>query len=332
MLRYIINRFFTAIFTIWVIITFTFILMHTIPGDPFAKEGNMPSGVYNNLLRHYNLDKPKVVQYFIYLKNLARLDFGPSTKSRVVNVNYYIKNNFPVSARLGMQALIVAIAVGLVLGIIAALRHNQWPDYISMILAIIGISVPSFIMGTLLIHYAAVQWRLFPPGQWKSFAHTVLPTIALMMMPLAVIARMMRSSMLEVMNQDYIRTARSKGLSQAKVVWRHGIRNAILPVVTVLGITATNLIVGSFIIERIFSIPGMGEAFVQSVTDRDYSVILGSTVFYSAILIVLVFVVDIAYVFIDPRIKLPGKTREITGPSEEKNMEEFTDEGSGINA
>jgi len=320
LVRYILKRFLQALLTIWIIITATFILMHSIPGDPFKKEGKMPEAVYQNLLKHYNLDKPKVVQYFIYLKNLARFDFGPSTKSRIINVNYYIKNNFPVSAQLGIQALIAAVVAGLGLGIAAALKHNKWPDYFSMVLAIVGISVPSFILATLLIHFFAVKWGMFPTAQWKSFAHTILPTLALAGMPVAVLARMMRSSMLEVMNQDYIRTARSKGLSERQVVMRHGIRNAMLPVVTILGIIATNLVVGSFIIERIFSIPGMGEAFTKSVTDRDYSVILGSTIFYSAILIFMMFIVDVAYVLIDPRIKLVGDKKTYCEP--ESNTEE----------
>lgn len=310
-LKYILKRFAMAVVTLWVVVTLTFVLMHSIPGNPFAKEGKMPPGVYENLLRHYNLDKPLIVQYGLYLKSLLKFDFGPSLKSKIITVNYYIKNGFPVSTHLGVQALVLAIIIGLILGIIAALRHNRWPDYLSMIIAIIGISVPGFIFATVLMNYISVEWNLLPVSGWKSWAHTVLPTISLAMMPLAYIARMMRSSMLEVLGQDYIKTARAKGLSQSAVITKHAVRNAILPVITVLGITAANLVTGSFIIESIFAIPGTGEMFVKSIFNRDYPVILGSAVFYSAILIFMNFVVDVAYVFIDPRIKIAeGKNSE----------------------
>jgi ABC-type dipeptide/oligopeptide/nickel transport system permease component len=293
-----------ALLTLWVVITLTFILMHAIPGNPFAKEGKMPPGVYENLLKYYNLDKPLAVQYFLYLKSLLRLDFGPSLKSSVITVNYYIKNGFPVSLHLGIQALIIAITFGLILGVVASLNHNSWPDYLSMVIAIIGISVPSFILATVLINYAGVEWKLFPVSGWKSWKYTVLPSISLAMMPMAYIARLMRSSMLEVLRQDYIKTAKAKGLSRGVIIVKHAIRNAILPIVTVLGIITANLVTGSFVIERIFGIPGMGEMFVKGIFNRDYPVILGSTVFYSAILILLNFVVDVTYTFIDPRIKI----------------------------
>ncbi|MBZ4645454.1 MAG: oligopeptide transport system permease protein [Petroclostridium sp.] len=304
MSKYILKRFAMALLTLWVVITLTFILMHAIPGNPFAKEGKMPPGVYENLLKYYNLDKPLAVQYFLYLKSLLRLDFGPSLKSSVITVNYYIKNGFPVSLHLGIQALIIAITFGLILGVVASLNHNSWPDYLSMVIAIIGISVPSFILATVLINYAGVEWKLFPVSGWKSWKYTVLPSISLAMMPMAYIARLMRSSMLEVLRQDYIKTAKAKGLSRGVIIVKHAIRNAILPIVTVLGIITANLVTGSFVIERIFGIPGMGEMFVKGIFNRDYPVILGSTVFYSAILILLNFVVDVTYTFIDPRIKI----------------------------
>lgn len=307
MFKYILKRIGMALLTLWVIITVTFILMHAIPGNPFAKEGAMPPGVYENLQRHFNLDKPLYIQYLLYLKNLLQFDLGPSMKSNVMDVNAYIKQCFPISLHLGLQALVVAVCFGLIFGVLAAIFHNKWPDYLSMILAIIGVSVPSFILATILINYVAVEWKWLPVATWKSWKHTILPTIALSMMPLAFIARLMRSSMLEVLNSDYIKTARSKGLSQSLVIIKHAIRNAILPVVTVLGITTANLVTGSFVIERIFGIPGMGDIFVKSIGNRDYSVILGSTVFYSAILILLILVVDIAYTLIDPRIKIAGR-------------------------
>ncbi len=307
LLKYTIKRFLWAILTLWAVVTITFTLMHSIPGDPFAREGTMPEAVYNNLQRYYNLDEPLIVQYGIYLKQIAMLDFGPSLKSKTISVNDYIVNGFPVSLHLGLQALLIAVTFGLILGVIASLNRNKWPDYISMVLAIIGISVPSFILATFLINYVGVEWGLLPVATWKSWSHTVLPSISLAMMPMAYIARLMRSSMLEVMGQDYVNTAKAKGISRSMVILRHAIKNAILPVVTVLGFIAANLVTGSFIIEKIFGIPGMGEMFVEGIFNRDYPVILGSTVFYAAILIFLVFVVDVAYKFIDPRIKITGE-------------------------
>lgn len=267
----------------------------------------MPESVRENLNRYYNLDKPKIVQYGLYLKSVViDMDFGPSLKSSTLTVNDYISKGFPVSFHLGIQSLIIAISFGLILGIIASLNRNRWPDYIAMILAIIGVSVPSFILATILINYFAVEWRLLPVATWKSWAHTILPSISLAMLPMAYIARLMRSSMLEVMGQDYILTATAKGLSKSTIVIKHAIRNAILPVVTVIGIIAANLVTGSFIVESIFGIPGMGDMFVNGIFNRDYPVILGSTIFYSAILIFLIFIVDVAYTWIDPRIKVTG--------------------------
>lgn len=309
MMRYILHRFMWAIITLWATITITFIIMHSIPGDPFAKEGTMTESMYENLQRYYNLDKPKIVQYVIYLKQVALLDFGPSIKSKTLTVNDYIEKGFPVSFHLGAQAMIIAIFFGLILGVIASLYRNRWPDYTSMIIAIIGISVPSFVLATLLINFLAVKWSFFPVATWKSWSHTVLPSIALAMMPLAYIARLMRTSMIEVLNQDYILTAKAKGLRKNTVIIKHAIRNALMPVVTVLGILTANVVTGSFVIEHIFGIPGIGEMFVKGIMNRDYPVILGSTVFYSAILIFLIFIVDVVYTWIDPRIKVTGASK-----------------------
>lgn len=306
MLRYAVKRLILSVFALWVIITLTFVLMHIIPGDPFAKEERVSQTIYNNIRRYYNLDKPLIVQYGLYLKALTRLDFGPSLSSSLLTVNYYIRNCFPVSLHLGLQALALAIAMGILLGIVAALYHNKWPDYLCMIIAVTGISVPGFILATVLINFIAVEWKLLPVATWGSWKHTILPTVSLAMMPAAYIARLMRSSMLEVMSQEYIKTAKAKGLSKSMVIIKHALRNAILPVMTALGTITANLVTGSFIIEKIFGIPGMGEMYVKSIINRDYPVILGSTIFYSAILIFITFILDIAYKFIDPRIKVAG--------------------------
>ncbi|TFZ41464.1 ABC transporter permease [Soehngenia longivitae] len=304
MKKYLLKRFVMSIITLWAIVTITFFLMHAIPGNPFAKEGKMPPVVYENLQKKYGLDKPLYQQYLIYLGNLVRGDFGESMKSRVETVNDMIERGFPVSARLGAQALVFALIFGPALGAMAALYQNKMPDYISMIVAIIGISVPSFVMGTFLIQFVAKNVSFLPIGGWGEFKHTILPSFALGLMPLATMARLMRSSMLEVLNQDYIKTAKSKGLTKFAVIMKHAVRNAILPVVSVLGITISNLLVGSFVIEKIFGIPGLGMFFVKSIGNRDYTLIMGTTVFYALILVLMLLLVDITYMLVDPRIRL----------------------------
>lgn len=305
MSKYIIKRLAMAIVTLWVIITITFILMHSVPGDPFANENKrIPEAVYQNLLKKYGLDKPYSHQYAMYLKNIARGDFGESMKSNTETVNEMIARGFPVSAYLGAQALFIALIFGPALGAIAALYQNKLPDYISMIISIVGVSVPSFVMGTFLIQFIARKINWIPIGGWGEWRHTLLPSIALAMMPLAQMARLMRSSMLEVIGQDYIKTAKSKGISKSAVILKHAVRNAILPIVSILGTTISNLLVGSFVIEKIFGIPGLGMFFTTSIYNRDYTLIMGITVFYAIILIVMLLFVDVAYTLIDPRIRL----------------------------
>ena len=310
MFRYILKRIGMGVLTLWAVITITFLIMHNIPGNPFAKEGKMTEAVYNNLMAHYNLDKPLPEQYVIYLNNLAHFDLGPSTKSKTRTVNDYIKDNFPVSAQLGVVAFCFALVIGVLLGTVAALKRNHWPDYICTIIAIIGVSVPSFIMSTLLIEVFALKLGLVPTSGWGELKNMILPAIAVSMMPIAHIARMTRSSMVEVLGQDYIRTAKAKGLSQGKVIRRHALRNSLIPVITVVGTTFANIVVGSFVVENIFRIPGLGKYFVQSITNRDYSVILGTTIFYSFILIIVYIIVDILYVLVDSRIKLVSGSKK----------------------
>lgn len=302
---YIVKRLLTMLLTIWVIITLTFVIMKFIPGDPFASDADvLPEEVLQNIRAKYNLDEPLPVQYALYMKNLMMLDLGPSIKSQTRSVNDIILDGIPASATLGIQALTVAMFFGLILGIIAALNHNKPLDFFAMMIAIIGISVPSFILAPLLIKYFAVEWRLLPVASWGSFQHSVLPSLALAASPMAVIARFMRSSMIDVMNQNYIKTANAKGLSTVQLVIKHGIRNAILPVITFIGPLAVVLITGTFVIEKIFAIPGLGKYFVDSIFNRDYPVIMGTTIFFSTILVVILFFIDISYRLIDPRIKL----------------------------
>ncbi|MXO77517.1 ABC transporter permease subunit [Paenibacillus sp. OT2-17] len=305
---YILKRLFTMFITLWIIVTLTFIIMHIIPGDPFSNDSKtIPEAVLQNMRARYNLDKPLAVQYVLYLKNLLVLDMGPSIQSKTTDVNVLIARGFPPSALLGIQSIVVAIIAGISLGTLAALHHNRPLDYISMFIAIVGISVPSFILAPLLIKYVAVQWHLLPVASWGTWQHTVLPSLALAVSPLAVIARFMRTSMLEVMHEEYIRTAKAKGLSSWAVVIRHGLRNALIPVLSFIGPLFASVITGTFVVEKIFAIPGIGKYFVDSIFNRDYPVIMGTTIFYSAILVVTLFLIDISYRLVDPRIKLDSK-------------------------
>ncbi|EHS59130.1 ABC transporter permease [Paenibacillus sp. Aloe-11] len=305
---YILKRLFTMLVTLWIIVTLTFIIMHIIPGDPFSNDSKtIPEAVLQNMRARYNLDKPLAVQYVLYLKNLLVLDMGPSIQSKTTDVNMLIARGFPPSALLGIQSIVVAIIAGISLGTLAALHHNRPLDYISMFIAIIGISVPSFILAPLLIKYVAVKWHLLPVASWGTWQHTVLPSLALSVSPLAVIARFMRTSMLEVMHQEYIRTAKAKGLSSWVIVIRHGLRNALIPVLSFIGPLFASVITGTFVVEKIFAIPGIGKYFVDSIFNRDYPVIMGTTIFYSVILVVTLFLIDISYRLVDPRIKLVSK-------------------------
>lgn len=293
--------------TLWFIITLTFFLMHSIPGSPFNEERNTSEAVQRNMEKFYHLDEPLYVQYGMYLKSVATFDFGPSIKKSSQTVNEMLGRGFPVSFELGIVTLIVAVFSGIALGIIAALRHNGLIDYLAMTIAVLGISVPNFVLATLLIQQLAVNLAILPVATWSSPKHMILPTLALATGPMAIIARLTRSSMLEVLTQDYIKTAKAKGLSPVKIVFKHALRNALLPVVTVLGSLAASILTGTFVIEKIFAIPGMGKYFVESINTRDYPVIMGTTVFYSSILIIMLFLVDIAYGILDPRIKLHKK-------------------------
>lgn len=293
--------------TILVITTLTFVLMKVIPGSPFNEERGTNEAVQKNLEAYYHLDDPLIFQYIFYLKSIITFDFGPSIKKTSDSVNDMLERGFPVSFELGMTAIVIAVISGLVLGVIAALRRNGFLDYAAMSLAVLGISIPNFILATLLIQQFAVNLKLFPAATWTSPIHMVLPTAALAVGPMAIIARLTRSSMVEVLTQDYIRTAKAKGLSPFKIIVKHALRNALMPVITVLGTLVASILTGSFVIEKIFAIPGMGKYFVESINQRDYPVIMGTTVFYSVILIIMLFLVDLAYGLLDPRIKLHKK-------------------------
>ncbi len=277
---YVIKRLGYAVLTLWAVVTITFCMMQVVPGSPFAGEGKISEQSKANLAAYYGTDKPLPVQYARYLKSVATWDFGPSMTNPKLSPNDYISNNLPVTIQLGIQATILALIGGLFLGIIAALFHNKFLDHFSMVVALIGVSVPSFIMARILVIVFAQNLGWFPVAKWESFSSTILPTATLAFLPMAQIARLMRSSMLEVLNMDYIKTAKAKGLTRPAIIVKHAIRNAILPVVSMMGTTVAGLLTGSFVIEKIFAIPGMGDALIKSINNRDYPVIMAATVVY----------------------------------------------------
>lgn len=304
MIRYIVRRLGMLVVTLWCIVTATFLLMHAVPGDPFVSEARLPEQVLANLRAYYGTDRPLGEQYLRYLGNLARLDLGPSFRSDTLGVNEQIARGFPVSARIGLQALALALIVGVTVGVIAAARSGGLVDGMAMLGATVGISVPAFVLAPVLIYVFAVRLGWLPVATWGTWQHSVLPSVALSFGAMAYIARLARSSVLDAIGQDYVRTAHAKGLLPLRVVVRHVLPNALIPVVTVLGPISAGVLVGSFVIEQIFGVPGTGQLLVRAIFERNYPVILGTTIFYSALLLTLNFAVDLAYGIIDPRIKV----------------------------
>lgn len=304
MLKFVGKRVGMMIISLFIIILITFIMMHSVPGGPFTRDRELPEKVEQALNEKYKLDDPLPVQFFDYIKGLVRFDLGPSFKYQGKTVNDFIENGFPISAKLGAITLIFIIITAIPLGIWSALKNGRWQDGAIMLIATLGVTIPSFVVATLLLYVFSYQLNLLPTFGLDSWQSYILPVIALGGYSMAFIARLMRSSLLEVMGQDYIRTARSKGLSETQVVVKHGLRNALIPVVTILGPTVAGLLTGSFVIEKIFAIPGMGVHFVDSVGQRDYTAIMGITIFYATFLLVMTFIVDLFYLIIDPRIKL----------------------------
>jgi len=300
--RYLLKKGFILLFSLFLVATLTFFLMHAIPGDPFTQEQAIPEEILQAMYRHYGLDKPLFQQYLSFLKGLCTLDLGPSFKYEGRSVNAIIAEGFPISLSLGLEALFLAIGGGVLLGSLASFYYGKALDRTVMFVALLGISLPSFILATFLQYIFAIKLDLLPIARWGSFAHTILPAIALAALPAAFIARLTRSSMIEVLEQDYILMAKAKGLSQPKILIRHVLKNAILPIITYLGPLTASILTGSFIVEKIFAIPGLGQWFVMSVINRDYTVIMGTTVFYSALLMLSVFIVDTLYSAIDPRM------------------------------
>jgi len=309
MWRYTFKRLIQGIITVWFIATATFFAMHAVPGDPLSGDKALTEKIRANLEAKYGLDKPVGTQYMIFLKNLAQGDFGISFTQENREVNDIIREHFPVSATLGILAITFAGLGGVLWGALTALYRNRLPDTIIMLLVILGISVPSFVMAalgqlTLVNVNNLAGTSILPVGGWGTVWHMIVPSMVLGLGTMAYLTRLMRSSMLEIVNSDYVRTARSKGVPPTQIFTRHQLRNAILPVITVLGPSIATITTGGFVVEIIFAIPGLGRYFVQAVQQLDYTVIMGTTVFYGAFLVFMVILVDLIYGLVDPRVRL----------------------------
>jgi ABC-type dipeptide/oligopeptide/nickel transport system permease component len=306
MLGFLIRRILWTIPVLWLVATVTFFLMHSAPGSPYLAQsgGRMVNPAMEaSFNRRYGLDKPLFIQYTTYLGNAVRFDWGESFQQQGEPVTSVIARGFPYSAKVGLLGLLIAVAIGVPLGIIAALKQNTVVDYVSLFLATIGATVPSFVVGIFLLVLFAVRWPIFPVVWEEGWRPYVLPSLVLGFASAAFLARLTRSSILEIMRQDYVRTARAKGLPGRTVILRHILRNGLIPVVTIMGPALAGLITGSIIIERIFNIPGMGYLFIDSIYARDYPLILATTVFYTLFIVMGNLLVDITYGFVDPRIK-----------------------------
>ncbi len=303
MVKYFVKRFLIMLAALFLIALITFVIMHAVPGSPFTTDKKVSPEIEAALEAKYHLDDPLPVQFIDYVKGLLHGDFGPSYKYTGKTVNDFIYNGFPVSAKLGGITILFVLLTAIPMGIVAAIKNGKWQDMTVMAVATIGVTIPSFVIASLLIYVFAYRLNWLPTFGLDSWKGYVLPVIALGGYSMSYLARLMRSSLLEVMGQDYIRTARAKGLSETKVILKHAMRNALIPIVTVLGPTVAGLLTGSFVIEKIFAIPGLGVHFVNSVSQRDYTTIMGVTIFYATFLLAMVFLVDVFYCLIDPRIK-----------------------------
>lgn len=293
--------------SLFLLVTVTFLLMNAIPGSPLQSEKATSEAVQKNLEAYYGLDKPLYVQYGTYLKNLLQGDMGISMKKKFQSVDKMISQSFGPSLRLGLSALVTSVIVGCLLGILAAMYHRKLLDNLAMSLAVIGLAIPSIVLAPIMQYSMATKLGWFEVAGLNGPMDYVLPTIALASGPIAFIARLLRSTMIEVLNADFIKTAKSKGLSGYVIIVKHALRNSMLPVVTYLGYLTAGIITGSVVVEKIFAIPGIGKHFVTSVIDRDYPLIMGITIFYAVILMVSRFLADIAYVLVDPRMRAGGK-------------------------
>jgi oligopeptide transport system permease protein len=290
--------------TLFLLATITFFLLRVVPGGPFDSDKALPPDIKANVEAKFGLDKPLPIQYVNYLSGMLRFDFGPSFKYIGRDVTEIILDTLPTSMELGVYSLALALVIGFPLGILSAYKQNTWIDFSSMFLAVAGISLPSYFVGAILIYVFSLQLNLLPPALWDEWVHKLLPTLTLGTRPAALIARLTRAALLESIRSDYVRTARAKGLSEQKVILKHALRNSLIPVITLIGPLAAYVLTGTFVIEYIFAIPGMGKYFIDAVTNRDYPLIMGVTMVFGFMLTMANLLVDIAYAIVDPRIRM----------------------------
>jgi len=304
MAKYLIKRIILAIVTIWAVATITFCLMNLVPGGPFLSEKAISPAATAALEAKYGLDKPFGERYLTYMTDALHGDFGMSLKQRGFSVTDIILTKFPVSAKIGGLAVLVALAVGIPLGVIAAYKRGKFIDSLLSVLTTLGIAVPSFVLCTVLMYFFGVKLAILPTLGLNSWQSYIMPVLALAAYPTSYITRLMRSSMLDVLGQDYMRTAKAKGVTQKKALFKHALRNAILPVITYVGPMVAYTLTGSFVVEKIFTIPGLGGEFIKAINGRDYTMIMGTTIFLAVFMVIMLLVVDIIYKIVDPRIKL----------------------------
>ncbi|MDF1507029.1 ABC transporter permease [Robertmurraya sp. DFI.2.37] len=310
--KYLFMRLVNIVITLFIIATATFFLMKQMPGSPFDEEklSTLSDEQRLEFYARYGLDKPVSQQYFLYMKTLFQGDLGESYYFKGQDVSSLIIGRIGPSALLGVQAVILGFTIGIILGIIAAFRHNTMWDFSTMLVAVLGVSIPNFVFAALLQYYVGLKLGLLPVAFWESYSSSIMPTITLSLMVIALIARFTRNEMLEVLQQDYMLTAKAKGVSQFKVIYKHGIRNVLIPLVTILGPIVVSLLTGSLVIENIFSVPGIGSLFVDSIKVNDYTTIMGLTLFYSAFFVLTMLIIDLLYGIIDPRIRISGQRSE----------------------
>ncbi len=304
MKKYILKRLFISIITIWLIATACFFLLRTLPGNPFATQQLLSPEMQERMMEYYGLNGPLSEQYLTFMKNLLHGDFGSSLKYTGQSVNGIIASTFPVSAQLGLQAYLISFPIGILFGIIAARNRGRAIDYSLVAFSVLGVSVPVFVLASLLQYIFAIKLELLPVALWSSMKHTILPTLTLAIGSIASKTRLMRTLMLEVITEDYVKTAKAKGLPAWKIVWNHQIRNAIIPMIPSLGMEIVSILMGSFVVEQIFAVPGIGAYFVNSVRSLDYTMTLGLTVFLAIFVVTANFIIDLIYGLVDPRIRV----------------------------